>query len=149
MWKITTECRTTVGCEVPSGALADIVGRRVVVTAGALMVVEIALLCFVPLGHPDWVFTTFLLNRILSGLAEALASGADEALAYDTLKAHHRATDWPQVLATLMRRNSLAFVAALTFGAFVYDAEALQRLLGVLGWDVALDPQTTLRFRFT
>lgn len=138
---------TIVGCEVPSGALADIVGRRaLVVTAGALMVVEIALLCFVPLGHPDWVFTAFLLNRILSGLAEALASGADEALAYDSLKAHHRAMDWPQVLATLMRWNALAFVAALTLGAFVYDAEALQRGFGLLGWEVTLDPQTTLRF---
>ncbi len=138
---------TIVGCEVPSGALADVVGRRtLVVTAGALMVVEIALLCFVPRGHPEWVFTAFLLNRILSGLAEALASGADEALAYDSLKAQGRAMDWPQVLATLMRWNALAFMAALTLGAFVYDAEALQRLLGVLGWEVALDPQTTLRF---
>lgn len=134
-------------CEVPSGALADVVGRRtLVVTAGALMVVEIALLCFVPLGHPEWIFAAFLLNRILSGLAEALASGADEALAYDSLKAQGRAVDWPQVLATLMRWNSLAFVAALALGAFIYDAEALQRLLGGLGWNVVLDPQTTMRF---
>lgn len=142
IWAATIVC-----CEVPSGALADLVGRRtLVVTAGALMVVEIALLCFVPLSHPEWVFAAFLLNRILSGLAEALASGADEALAYDSLKAQGRAMDWPQVLATLMRWNSLAFVAALALGAFVYDAEALQRLLNGLGWDVALDPQTTMRF---
>lgn len=138
---------TIVSCEVPSGALADLVGRRaLVVTAGALMVVEIALLCFVPLDHPEWVFTAFLLNRILSGLAEALASGADEALAYDSLKAHHRAMDWPQVLATLMRWNALAFVAAFTLGALVYDAETLQRGFDLLGWEVTLDPKTTLRF---
>lgn len=42
--------------------------------------------------------------------------------------------------------DALAFVAALTLGAFVYDAEALQRGLGLLGWEVTLDPQTTLRF---
>jgi MFS family permease len=142
VWAATIVC-----CEVPSGALADVVGRRtLVVAAGALMVVEIALLCFVPLGHPEWIFAAFLLNRILSGLAEALASGADEALAYDSLKAQGRAVEWPQVLATLMRWNSLAFVGALTLGAFVYDAEALQRLLAMLGWEVALDPQTTMRF---
>jgi MFS family permease len=64
VWAATIVC-----CEVPSGALADVVGRRtLVVTAGALMVVEIALLCFVPLGHPDWVFLAFLLKRIFSGL---------------------------------------------------------------------------------
>ena len=142
VWAATIVC-----CEVPSGALADVVGRRtLVVTAGALMVVEIALLCFVPLDHPEWVFSAFLLNRILSGLAEALASGADEALAYDSLKAQNRAMDWPQVLATLMRWNSLAFVAALTLGAFVYDAAAVQYVLGVFGWAVTLDPQTTMRF---
>ena len=134
-------------CEVPSGALADALGRRaLLVAAGALMVVEIALLCFVPLGNPQLVFAVFLLNRLLSGLAEALASGADEALAYDSLKACGRAADWPRVLATLMRLNSLAFVAALALGALVYDATALQELLRGLGWDLTLDQQTTMRF---
>ncbi len=134
-------------CEVPSGALADALGRRaLLVASGAIMVIEIALLCFVPLGNPQLVFAAFLLNRLLSGLAEALASGADEALAYDSLKACGRAADWPRVLATLMRWNSLAFVAALALGALVYDAATLQALLRWLGWDVALDPRTTMRF---
>ncbi|MEI2782181.1 MAG: hypothetical protein V9H25_13375 [Candidatus Competibacter sp.] len=134
-------------CEVPSGALADALGRRaLLVASGAIMVIEIALLCFVPLGDPRLVFAAFLLNRLLSGLAEALASGADEALAYDSLKACGRATDWPRVLAALMRWNSLAFVAALALGALVYDAATLQGLLRGLGWDVALDPRTTMRF---
>jgi MFS family permease len=138
---------TIVLCEVPSGALADAVGRRaLVVASGAIMVVEIALLCFVPLGNPQLVFAAFLFNRLLSGLAEALASGADEALAYDSLKGRGRAADWPRVLAVLMRWNSLAFVAALVLGALVYDAATLQGLLRGLGWDVALDPQTTMRF---
>lgn len=138
---------TIVLCEVPSGALADALGRRaLLVAAGAIMVVEIALLCFVPLGNPQLVFAAFLLNRVLSGLAEALASGADEALAYDSLKACGRAADWPQVLATLMRWNSLAFVAALALGALVYDAALLQGLLRELGWNVTTDPQTTMRF---
>lgn len=138
---------TIVLCEVPSGALADAVGRRaLLVASGAIMVIEIALICFVPLGNPQLVFAAFLLNRLLSGLAEALASGADEALAYDSLKACGRAADWPRVLAALMRWNSLAFVAALALGALVYDAATLQGLLRGLGWDLALDPQTTMRF---
>ncbi|MGB5065325.1 MAG: MFS transporter, partial [Candidatus Competibacter sp.] len=59
VWAATIVC-----CEVPSGALADLVGRRaLVVAAGAIMVVEIALLCFVPLGHPPLIFAAFLLNR--------------------------------------------------------------------------------------
>jgi len=133
--------------EVPSGALADALGRRtLLVASGAIMVVEIALICFIPLGNPHLVFAAFLLNRLLSGLAEALASGADEALAYDSLKACGRAADWPRVLATLMRWNALAFVAVLAPGALVYDAATLQGLLRGLGWEVTLEARTTRRF---
>jgi hypothetical protein len=38
-----------------------------------------------------------------------------------------------------MRWNPLGFVAALTLGALVYDATALQALLGQWGWNVALE----------
>ena len=73
--------------EVPSGALADTFGRRnLLVVTGVLMVIEIALLCFVPLGNAGLLFAVFLVNRVLSGAAEAAASGADEAIAYDSLK---------------------------------------------------------------
>jgi MFS family permease len=73
--------------EVPSGAMADTIGRRnLLILTGILMVIEIALLCFVPMGNPDLLFRIFLVNRVLSGAAEAAASGADEAIAYDALK---------------------------------------------------------------
>ena len=69
--------------EVPSGALADTIGRRkLLIVTGVLMVIEIALLCFVPLGNAGLLFAVFIVNRILSGAAEAAASGADEAIAY-------------------------------------------------------------------
>lgn len=62
--------------EVPSGALADIVGRRrLVVFAAVMMVVEMSLLAFVPMGASGLLFTVFLINRISSGLSEAAASG--------------------------------------------------------------------------
>ena len=86
---------TIVLLEVPSGAMADIVGRRnLLVLAGWCMVVEMALLCFAPRGNPDLLFTLFILNRILSGTAEAAASGADEAIAYDSLKKEGREEQW-------------------------------------------------------
>ena len=70
---------TIVLLEVPSGALADLIGRRrlVLISAG-LMVIEMAVLCFVPLGNVSLVFCAFLVNRIISGVSEAAASGADE-----------------------------------------------------------------------
>lgn len=132
--------------EVPSGALADRWGRaRLVRLASWIMVVEMAVLVLVPLGAPWLVFTAFALNRILSGTAEACASGADEALAYDSLKALGREAEWPAVLRRLMRWQSLAFALAMLTGAAVYDPDFLNRLAAACGLEAALTPADTLR----
>lgn len=53
--------------EVPSGALADLVGRRrLLVAAAVLMVVEMLLLCLVPVPAV-WVSPTLLRDRIVNG----------------------------------------------------------------------------------
>jgi len=133
--------------EVPSGAFADTFGRRNLVRlAGVCMVVEMAIIAFVPLGQVWLLFLAFGLNRIISGAAEAFASGADEALAYDSLKAQGREKEWPSVLDLLMRIQSGAFLGAMLLGAVVYDHEFLNRALALIGLDVNLAAETTLRF---
>ena len=133
--------------EVPSGALADTFGRRnLLVVTGMLMVVEIGLLCLVPLGNAGLLFMVFLINRVLSGAAEAAASGADEALAYDSLKREGQARDWPRVLEKQMRIQSMATIGAMSLGAAVYDPALMQGLVDWLGIGVSLTQQMTLRF---
>lgn len=133
--------------EVPSGALADTFGRRnLLVVTGVLMVIEIALLCFVPLGNTGLLFAVFLVNRVLSGAAEAAASGADEAIAYDTLKLEGHAVDWPRVLEKQMRMQSMAYIVAMSVGAAVYDPALMQRVLNALGLNIRLTQEITLRF---
>ena len=133
--------------EVPSGALADTIGRRkLLVVTGILMVIEIALLCFVPLGNAALLFAVFIVNRILSGAAEAAASGADEAIAYDSLKKEGDAADWPRVLEKQIRMQSMAYIGAMSLGAAVYDPALMQRLMNLLGLDVILTQDITLRF---
>ncbi len=102
---------TIVLCEVPSGALADTIGRRnLLVFAGSLMVTEIAIWAFVPRDNLSLLFWAFVINRILSGMAEAAASGADEALAYDSLKQHGDIEQWGQVLERQIQIQSAGFV---------------------------------------
>ena len=133
--------------EVPSGALADTFGRRnLLVVTGVLMVLEIGLLCLVPLGNASLLFMVFMINRVLSGAAEAAASGADEALAYDSLKKEGQAGDWPLVLEKQMRIQSMATIGAMSLGAAVYDPALMQGLVGWLGIGVSLTQQMTLRF---
>lgn len=137
---------TIVLLEVPSGALADAIGRRrVIILSGALMVLEFLILSFAPIGS-RWLFALFVLNRILSGAAEACASGADESLAYDSLRAEGREAEWPKVLGRLMHWQSAAFFIAMLVGAAVYDATLVERVLHALGWNVHVAPQTTMRF---
>ncbi len=138
---------TIVLMEVPSGALADIVGRKnLLVFTGILMIIEIASLCIVPLGNSKLLFAVFLVNRVLSGTAEAAASGADEALAYDTLKIEGNVADWNKVLECQIRYQSMAFIFASIIGAAVYDPVLIQKVANWLGLHVAITQEITLRF---
>ena len=138
---------TIVLLEVPSGALADVLGRRrLLIAAGGIMVLEIALLCFAPQDNPTLLFYLLLINRMLSGAAEAAASGADEALAYDTLQREGRTAEWPRVLERQMRIQSLARIGAMSIGAAVYDPGLMQTVADGLGLRVTLTQSLTLRF---
>jgi MFS family permease len=136
-----------VGLEVPSGALADFLGRkRMVVFAAVLMLIEMAVFAFAPRENPALLFALFLVNRLLSGAAEASASGADEALAYDSLVADGRESEWPNVLEKLMRWQSAAFFAAMMLGAAFYDAGFVQSALNRFGIENPVTQEMTMRF---
>ena len=141
-----TWAATIVVLEVPSGALADTVGRRnLLVFTGILMVIEMVLLCFAPRGNTQLLFPIFLVNRILSGAAEASASGADEAIAYDSLQEEGDIRDWPRVLEKQMWARSSAFIIAMSLGAAVYDPDLMQRVVDSIGINVQLNQGITLR----
>lgn len=116
--------------EVPSGALADTLGRkRLLVFSSLLMVLEMLCLLLAPRQGGAMLLAFCLANRILSGTSEASASGADEALAYDSLPEENRAEAWDRLLGTAMRWRSGGTVVAMVLGALLYDPELLNRWL--------------------
>jgi MFS family permease len=138
---------TIVLAEVPSGALADIVGRkRLVVFSATLMVIEMAVIGFIPLGNPNLIFWAFFVNRVLSGLAEAAASGADEALAFDSLKEKGLESAWPRVLERLMKVQAVAFFFAMNIGAAIYDPKLVSRLASLFSFSGPLTQDDVLRW---
>src|SRR5450432_3734723 len=141
-WAISIVC-----LDLPAGALADHIGRRpLVIAAAACMVVEMTLIAFAPFGHPSLLFWIFLANRLISGAAEASASGADEALVFDSLAEQGRSEEWPHVLDQVMRWQSAGFIAAMLIGGAVYDPALMQRVANALGLHVHLTQQVTMRF---
>lgn len=116
--------------EVPSGALADTIGRkRLLVAASALMTVEMLCLLFAPLNGGSLLFGLCVINRICSGLSEACASGADQALAYDSLPEQDRTSAWDKLLGRAMRWRAIGFVISMVVGGLLYDAKLLNELL--------------------
>jgi MFS family permease len=119
--------------EVPSGALADLIGRRrLVVTGAALMVVEMLLLVVVPVPSA-WVLPVLAANRIVSGAAEAFISGADEALAFESLAACGRTGEWPRVLERLLRASGIVTIIGMVTGSLVYDPGMLNTIVSRVG----------------
>jgi MFS family permease len=132
--------------EVPSGALADRLGRKPLMLAAAVcMVFEMLALLLAPRNGGALLLGLCLLNRVLSGIAEAMASGADESLAYDSLAQENRSSEWPLVLARVMRFQSFAMPAAMLLGATVYDAPLLNRGLRALGSRAEVTSSLTIR----
>ncbi len=129
--------------EVPSGALADTLGRKtLLVTAAVLMVVEMSCLLFAPKDGGWLLFGLCVANRLLSGLSEAAASGADEALAYDSLPEGEKDAAWDEVLGRAMRYRSVAFVIAMIAGGLLYDPGIIN---GVLPESFQLTAETAHR----
>lgn len=67
--------------EVPTGAVADYIGRKTALACAAVAT-SIGALVYSSFPH----FTVFLLGEFIWALGYALLSGADEALVYDSLK---------------------------------------------------------------
>lgn len=92
------------------------------------------------------LFLFCVANRVLSGVAEGMASGADEALVFDSLAERNRSDEWPQVLAQVMRWQSVGMVIAMLVGGACYDPVFMNRLAGVAGFSPHFDQAGTLRF---
>lgn len=77
--------------EVPTGLLADRLGRRRAMVAGAVIMVGAAL--YAARGRS---FAELALAEVLAALAMALGSGADSAYLHDLLASHGRLVEYPR-----------------------------------------------------
>jgi MFS family permease len=133
--------------DLPAGVLADRIGRKpLVVAAAVFMVLEMMLLGVAPLHGGIVLLLCCLANRILSGMAEGMASGADEALVFDSLAERGRSGEWPEVLAQVIRWQGVGLVIAMLVGGAVYDPAFVGRLCSAFGWNHSFAQGTTLRF---
>lgn len=96
--------------EVPTGALADRVGRKKALILGSFCHSFAYLLIF--FSHS---LVLFILGEIIAGISMSFAYGADSALAYDTLKHLGKSEDYQRIEgnANSMRHLGFAIFAPL------------------------------------
>ncbi len=100
--------------ELPSGALADAVGRKRVFLAGGVMQLAAKTVFLVASDLP-----TFMLYGLLAAAARALASGALEAWFIDALQSEDPGADLQPALARGGAYNLAALAAATLLGGYV------------------------------
>jgi len=97
--------------ELPTGAFADLLGKKSTIITGFLVSV-VATILFTILTS----FQSLIIVFILMGLGEALVSGAFEALVYDSLKQDGREKEFRGINAKLMYVMQIGFVGGTVLG---------------------------------
>lgn len=100
--------------EVPTGVIADKIGRKYSLALGAFAVTIGALIYG---SIPK--FEIFLLGEFLFAVAFALQSGADEAFLYDTLKEEGRENESAKVFGKAQSINLFGYLVAAPIGSLV------------------------------
>lgn len=100
--------------EVPTGAVADYLGRKVSLLLAALIN---AIATWVYASRPD--FAVFLVGEFLWALSHALVSGADEAFVYDSLKDLNEEGRSKEVLGRFRSFEMAAFMLAAPVGSVI------------------------------
>jgi MFS family permease len=100
--------------EVPTGAVADKIGRKHSLTIGAIMV-AIAVVVYGSIPN----FWIFLLAEFLFAFGYALTSGADDALLYDTLKELGREDESKVVMGRADSFHLMGMMIAAPIGGII------------------------------
>ncbi|MHC1716369.1 MAG: MFS transporter [Candidatus Dojkabacteria bacterium] len=102
--------------ELPSGALADLIGRKKTIIIGWTLV-------FVGYMVEGFSFdlVTMLIGYFLVAVGAAFVSGADEAIFYDSLKALGRESEFPSLNAKGLLLYRFTMIFAMFTGGYLYS----------------------------
>ncbi len=102
--------------EIPTGALADLIGRKKTVLTGLL----ISSISFVAMAFSD-TFTQFLIWHLGMSIGAALISGADSAIIYDSLKEQGKEDDYGKIVVTSGFLYRIGLIIGSFTGGFLYN----------------------------
>ena len=142
LWIQTWFMLWIVALEIPTGAFADRFGRR-----ASLLCATLSLIAAVSYYVTHRGLAHFLVAEFLWACASAFASGADEALAYDSLKAADAEGASKKALARLGTAEIFAIAIAAPIGSVVASRWGLRAplALGLIPFCLAIPVAFSLR----
>jgi len=102
--------------EIPTGALADLLGKRkTLILARSMYIIEIFLIAFF---NGFWIF---LIAKIISGLGVSLSSGTGSAMLFDTLKKQKREKQYKKISGNIGVITNISMAFVFIIGAFLFS----------------------------
>lgn len=128
--------------EIPTGTVADFLGRKTSLAFGALMMVASI---FIYTSSPN--FNVFLLGEFVWAISAALFSGADEAFVFDTLKRMNLASRAKKLFARLESVKLAGLMIGAPIGSLIAVHFGLRMPMLVMAIPVTLAFLLSLTFR--
>lgn len=104
--------------EIPTGALADRIGRRFSMMAGALAMTASCLTAY--FAHS---FSVFLVAEMLAAVSMSLCSGADSAYLFDLLSKNGRGDEYPRREGVASAWHQAGNAVAFAAGGFLAEID--------------------------
>ena len=102
--------------EIPSGAIADLLGRKVTIILGR--VIKFFGYLILAIANNFWLF---LIGYAFYQINEALYSGAGEALIYDSLKENKKEDLFKKIIPRTFTFCTFGLAIASLFGGFLFE----------------------------
>lgn len=119
-------------CEIPTGAIADIYGKKISVILGRVLSVLSTLLIIYSNS-----FLGFSISFIVSALSYNLDSGASDALIYDSLKSLKREDEYKKIYGSISFFMEIAQTLAILCGGILSDIRFIYAYILALIFDIA------------
>lgn len=100
--------------EIPSGYIADIISRKLVVVIGRVL-----FLCGILVFSSLHSFNGIAMGFVLWGISEALISGASEALLFDGLKAWGDESKYGEILSFILQFQQIGLALGVLISGFL------------------------------
>lgn len=106
---------TTFLLEVPSGAIADLLGKKnTLLISRSLYIVEVFMLAFYN------GFWPLLIAKVISGIGVSLSSGTDTSLLYDSLKRMRKERAHKRVVGKMFAIQNVSMAFVFITGGFLF-----------------------------